>query len=102
MRKTQASLTAALGGGFDPQKKFSTERNTRLQRAISSDLTKIRLILGVTNSQTNRPAAMTTALQVMCRVSGRTLIFGLVCFAIGAWLGRLTAHKPVLRGLLGS
>jgi hypothetical protein len=46
---------------------------------------------------------MTTALIRLCsRLSNRILIFGLVCFAVGVWVGRLTAHKPVLWGLLGS
>jgi hypothetical protein len=40
--------------------------------------------------------------QICGRVSDRTLIFGLACFAIGVWVGRLTAHEPVLWGLLGS
>ena len=40
--------------------------------------------------------------QTLWRVSDRTLIFGRVCFTIGVWLGRLTADKPVLWGLLGS
>jgi hypothetical protein len=38
------------------------------------------------------PVAMTT---------NRTLIFGLVCFMIGVWVGRVTAHRPVLWDLLG-
>jgi uncharacterized membrane protein YedE/YeeE len=51
----------------------------------------------------HRLAAMTTAFARFCgRVSDRALIFGLVCFTIGVWLGRLTADKPVLWGLLGN
>ena len=33
--------------------------------------------------------------------TNRTLIFCLVCFMIGVWVGRLTAHMPVRWGLLG-
>ena len=36
------------------------------------------------------------------QVSDRTLMFGLVCFVIGLWVGRFTAHKWLLWGLLGS
>jgi hypothetical protein len=53
--------------------------------------------------QNYRLVAMTTAFIRLCgRVSDRTLIFGLVCFTIGVWVGRLTAHKSVLWGLLGN
>jgi hypothetical protein len=46
---------------------------------------------------------MTTAFIRLCeRVSDRALMFGLACFVIGLWVGRLTAHKSVLWGLLGS
>jgi hypothetical protein len=67
------------------------------------DFSKKWLIFGARSFQTNRLAAMTTAFVRLCgRVSDRTLVFGLVCFTIGVWVGRLTAHKPVLWGLLGS
>ena len=66
------------------------------------ELSKKRLIWR--NELANhRLAAMTTAFARFCgRVSDRALIFGLVCFTIGVWVGRLTAHKEVLWGLLGS
>jgi hypothetical protein len=74
-----------------------------LAKADRSDLNKICSISDATNSKPNRLAAMTTALIRLCRrLSNRILIFGLVCFAVGVWVGRLTAHKPVLWGLLGS
>lgn len=50
----------------------------------------------------NRLTAMTTALiRLSERLSDRALIVGLVCFVIGLWVGRLTAHKAILWGLLG-
>jgi hypothetical protein len=54
-------------------------------------------------AQTDRLAAMTTALIRLCeRVSDRGLMFGLVYFVIGLWVGRFTVHKALLWGLLGS
>jgi hypothetical protein len=45
---------------------------------------------------------MTTALIRLCeRFSDRALIFGLACFMTGSWVGRFTAHKGSLLGMLG-
>jgi hypothetical protein len=59
----------------------------------------------VPTPKADRLAAMTRALAFIrpCeRLTDRALIFGLVCFAIGLWVGRFTAHMAVFWGLLGS
>jgi hypothetical protein len=69
---------------------------------LGLELSKKRLIWRNKLANHRLTAVTTVFIRLRGRVSDRILIFGLVCFTIGVWLGRLTAHKPVLWGLLGS
>jgi hypothetical protein len=88
-----------MGGAlFYPQEPIH-RKPSALARPIGSDLSKICSIYDATNSKLNCLAAL---IRLSSRLSNRVLIFGLVCFAVGVWVGRLIADKPVLWGLLGN
>lgn len=95
-------MQASGFGGLYPQKLIHRKQSA-LASAVGLDFTTVVADFWRNELQNYRLVAMTTAFIRLCgRVSDRTLIFGLVCFTIGVWVGRLTAHKSVLWGLLGN